>query len=313
MVMMQELVKAHKVPDVEVVMWTADGGVVPMVLRQNFQVPRAVFSYTKTSKNHDILFPHWHHFEHKVGELYRKKNYERVAWADRKPVAFWRGTLFCPGGGERADIYGREKKYKPKQCPRHFFTDLSTRTAAQRGHGEGALLDIMNGDLDFRPIEEHVHYKYLVNLDGAAASSRYQKLLGMGSTVLKMDSRFYQWFEHLLVPFKHYLPFWHTGMEDILDTVTWARNHDGRAKKIAENALGFATKMLTDEGVLCYWALLLEEYSKLIKSPPRLEDWPDAVPVGKMIEMLNKDRCVVWDASSRPMHFGLGCPDGETG
>jgi len=159
-----------------------------------------------------------------------------------------------------------------------------------------AHLDLMSKEKDHVHISKHAQYKYLVDIDGMGASSRFQQLLGMGSTVLKMDSQIIQYYSRLIRPYVEYVPFFHTGDDDLANVTQWLIDHDDVAKSVAEKGRDFALKHLKRGHVLCYWAMLLTEYSKLLNYTPRLEDYPLAGPISAAT---GKAACQL-DRSARP-------------
>ena len=54
-------------------------------------------------------------------------------------------------------------------------------------------------------------------------------------------------------------------MSDLVDKLTWARDHDAEAERIAQNALRFAEEHLLPKNVFCYHGVLLQKLSDLIK------------------------------------------------
>eukprot|EP00955_Chlamydomonas_euryale_P110813 366024-Chlamydomonas_euryale.AAC.8 len=59
---------------------------------------------------------------------------------------------------------------------------------------------------NFKPMEYHARFKYLVHLDGQGLSSRLDQLFVMRSLVLKEDSGYRAFYHHLLKPYEHYIP-----------------------------------------------------------------------------------------------------------
>eukprot|EP00854_Cymbomonas_tetramitiformis_P011724 gene11724-13845_t len=85
----------------------------------------------------------------------------------------------------------------------------------------GALLDVKT--------LEDASEKYLISLDGQTCSSRFEKLLGLNSAVLKQDSPYYGFYYRALRAYEQYLPFWVNGQKDILGVIQWATENDEAA------------------------------------------------------------------------------------
>ncbi|VDK55720.1 unnamed protein product, partial [Anisakis simplex] len=82
------------------------------------------------------------------------------------------------------------------------------------------------------PFEEHCNYKYLLNLAGVAASFRLRHLLLCGSVVLNVGHEWIEFFYDRII--------------------------------VKNRGRSFVESHLRVDDVLCYWRLLLKNYSKLI-------------------------------------------------
>ncbi len=58
----------------------------------------------------------------------------------------------------------------------------------------------------------------------------------MGSVPFKESNAFRSFFHPLLQPWVHYVPVWRTRVDDVLDVLAWARQHDELARKVAQQA-----------------------------------------------------------------------------
>ena len=80
---------------------------------------------------------------------------------------------------------------------------------------------------------EWSHYRWVAHVDGITCSSRLEKLLSLGSLVLKEESGYRAFYHRLLQPFVHYVPFWRHRPQEALQAVDWAQAHDAQAAGIA--------------------------------------------------------------------------------
>jgi hypothetical protein len=87
----------------------------------------------------------------------------------------------------------------------------------------------------------------------------------------------HSYFYRALQPYVHYIPFWRTSPHDILDAVAWAEQHPVETRLIARRARGFVQRHLSRTARLCYWRMLLQQYSALLRFSPSLSDWPIAI------------------------------------
>lgn len=91
-------------------------------------------------------------------------------------------------------------------------------------------------------------------------------LLAGGSVVLKQDSNYYEHFYNLLMPYVHYVPV-KEDLSNLVEKLKWLISHDETAQNIAKTAKDFANEHLLPVNIYCYYALLLNEFSKRITSP----------------------------------------------
>lgn len=104
-----------------------------------------------------------------------------------------------------------------------------------------------------------------MGIDGTVAAYRLPYLLAGGSLVFKQESKYYEHFYRLLIPNVHYVPV-KADLSDLVEKVQWATVNDAKAKEIAKNGQQFANNHLLPKDIFCYYAHLLEEFSKRITS-----------------------------------------------
>ena len=64
--------------------------------------------------------------------------------------------------------------------------------------------------------------RYVVYADGYATSTKLERYLLLGSTVLKQDSPYTAYFHDALVDYVHHVPFWRHNATDILQVSNYA-------------------------------------------------------------------------------------------
>ena len=113
-------------------------------------------------------------------------------------------------------------------------------------------------------IEEHLAYKYLVDVDGNSCTySRLYWILKSNSLCLKHLSNEEQWYYKGLEPYVHYIPF-KEDFSDLEEKILWAKNHNDQVKKIILSANEFANQSLKHSDALFYFYKVLERYQKLL-------------------------------------------------
>jgi hypothetical protein len=166
------------------------------------------------------------------------------AWAEREPVAFWRGGT--TGAWDKKDW---------RALPRIRLCELARQSEELIDAGitsvvqmpEGAADEIRSSGL----IKDHVDpvyfikYKYQLDIDGNTNSwpGLFQKLLS-GSPVLKVESPFgyRQWYYDRLRPWWNFVPV-KSDMSDLVSRVEWLQVHDDWARRIGERGRELALSL----------------------------------------------------------------------
>jgi hypothetical protein len=128
----------------------------------------------------------------------------------------------------------------------------------KKSHGEKANF--------LTPIEQS-NYKYILHLDGHVGAVRLSTELAMRSVVLIPESDYHMWFQHKLVPYKHFIPI-KRDLSNLMDQVKWCIKNDNKCKKIASNARTFFELELNKDAILDHLQLTLQEIHNNTASVP---------------------------------------------
>ncbi len=111
-----------------------------------------------------------------------------------------------------------------------------------------------------------------------------KQLLASDSAILNLVSWEEEWYTPLLVPGKHYIPVRFEALDQFLDDGTelidrllWAQEHPEEVAKIVQHAKSFHSFYLSQRGEQCFAVQLLEEYSRLLLDPWRLQTLANAI------------------------------------
>ncbi|CAE7552055.1 rsmF [Symbiodinium necroappetens] len=224
---------------------------------------------------------------------WQRKIEVKYPWKTRSPKAFFRGHDWASSNAFTEHLPSRN----PETCIASH--DLSTSFSYRRWYAELAqgplqhLLDVgLTGAPNFvrekypkqayvQPVSlpEHAAHKFLLHLDGTAASNRLLKLLFMGSVVLKQDSVYEEFFYKDLTPWVHFVPISRDRCttQNLTDTLRWLLDHDNEAQAIAKAGQDYAREHLSRAGAACYWRRVLTSYASLQAFDARLlinmSDW----------------------------------------
>ena len=173
---------------------------------------------------------------------------ELPRWSDRENVAFWRGSTSHDDRG-----LDQQPIREPKDIPRvalcillassqHADVGLQSWQIGQPSpHVVEEFLSQAGLRRPFLPMLSHAKYKFLIDVDGYAnAWSLLEKFL-LGSCVLKIASRYEQWFYSELAAWTHYVPV-KEDLSDLVERLDWCLTHDREAEQIAQAGQLFAMR-----------------------------------------------------------------------
>jgi hypothetical protein len=200
----------------------------------------------------------------------------KFPWEAKLAKAYFRGTPYC--GIHR---FGR--------CSRYVLPRLAHE-------GRAPLLDV--GLVEYEPShdsERHLNrslapltkapreppeamgrYKWLLHLDGHSYSARLQNLLLTNAAVLKQQSMYVEYYYRALQPWEHYIPFYVTAHDDIVEVLQNVSQHDEAVRLVAHRAQAFAHATLDVDSRNCYWRRLLHGWSHRLAYRPTPDAWPTA-------------------------------------
>ncbi len=125
--------------------------------------------------------------------------------------------------------------------------------------------------------EEQMKAKYILNIEGNAAAYRYAGLFNMNSVIIQAESKYYTWFEPLLIDGTHYLLLKKDiymnekdsidesakKTKEFFDTI---QKKNSTMKKIAENSTQFYNTYLNESTIYEYYFCLMKKVNSFCKS-----------------------------------------------
>jgi hypothetical protein len=130
----------------------------------------------------------------------------------------------------------------------------------------GQLYQDLMGDQNsaYVDLKEQLNYKYLISLDGYGSSWSRPETYAFSDSLLLYQTKWVQWFQPSLQPFKHYLPL-KDDLSDLLERIQWAKNHPEEVKEIIKNQNEVANKCLTAKKTEEQLLYILKKYGTLYK------------------------------------------------
>ncbi|KAG2488341.1 hypothetical protein HYH03_013031 [Edaphochlamys debaryana] len=203
-------------------------------------------------------------------------------WEEKKSVAFGRWNEFCA-------VYVEQEPPLPDgsyfPCPRRHWPKLTDQ------HKDIMDVRVLHTQVDGKavasvPLMHQNRWKYLVSTDGWAISSKFDKYLLLGSTIIKSWSSRFGFYYDALKPGEHYLLAMTQNSTDLIQAIRWAQANDQQAATIAANAQRFAVRHLHRRARLCYYRILMEELAKRMKYVPDCSKRTLCIPAGQFLEFM---------------------------
>jgi hypothetical protein len=127
----------------------------------------------------------------------------------------------------------------------------------------------------FKSMAEQSNYKYIIHIDGNVHAYRLLSTMMTGSLILRVESPYISWVDHLIESGKHYLMV-KSDLSDLLKIIKWCEKHPEKAREIAEAGREFAQMALTREFVgksveKIFWSLPFMSDKSRIKTEKQLK------------------------------------------
>ncbi len=181
-----------------------------------------------------VLIPDAHFIREKAyAEKKAEIDLHRKPYKERKSLCTWRGDLNNGSIQNFMDPKGKTLN------PRHTFQKLYQERRLPKVEFENTVA----------PIRDQIQYKMILDIDGWSAtwSATVWKLYS-GSVLLKVTSKWKQWFHHKLEPWVHYVPV-ANDFSDLNDKIEWCLHNEQACIEITENAHRFVVEELNWEKV----------------------------------------------------------------
>nr|CAD7430731.1 unnamed protein product [Timema monikensis] len=251
-----------KLPDTEFVLNPRDW---PQVARHSKLLP--VFSFSKTQDYLDIMYPAWSFWEggpaiklypRGLGrwDLHREslsKEASKWPWERKITKAFFRGSRTS---------WERDALVRLSREENHLVDAQYTKNQAWKSEAD----TLGAPPAEEVSLEHHCKYRYLFNYRGVAASFRLKHLFLCGSLVFHVGDEWLEFFYPMLRPWVHYVPVKSSiTSHELRELLQFATEYDSEMRDIATRGQHVIHNHLRLDDVMCYWRVLLETYTRLLK------------------------------------------------
>jgi hypothetical protein len=169
-------------------------------------------------------------------------------WVARRPSLIWRGSstgLFWQTQSALDDL------------PRYRMCKLAAQLGAGADVGLTDLVQAANPEeaelirervscegllKPFVPMTEMALHRFILDIDGNSNSWNFMQKLRLGCCVLRVESRWQQWFSDRLTAWEHYVPI-ASDLSDFIERAEWCFANPAECSAIAERGKRFASEM----------------------------------------------------------------------
>lgn len=187
-----------------------------------------------------------------------------VPLQQRESLAVFRGGL-DRGCSEERDVFMLTTANRPlinkSTCGRGLLKSIAS------AHPDLINLNATRISL----LEQSRAFRYVLNVEGWGGwADRLEELLATHMAVFVQETQCDQWFEPLLKPFVHFVPFAHD-LRNLPGRVRWANAHPALVQRIVNESVAFSRRYLRRDGLRAYLRVLLRAYARQLtyKVQPR--------------------------------------------
>lgn len=140
-------------------------------------------------------------------------------------------------------------------------------------YGIGMMNTKIKSATKFMSMIEQSKYKYIIHVDGNVNAYRLLTTMLTGSLILRVDSQYTSWVDHLIKPNKHYIMI-RPDLSDLVEKIQWCIRHDNKSSEIARNGYEFAKNALQQDYIKSSIENILWKVSPLPTKPRSPSDSP---------------------------------------
>ncbi|KAJ8681052.1 hypothetical protein QAD02_016839 [Eretmocerus hayati] len=247
------LTRKMVLPDVEFFMNLGDW---PLVQKSQELYP--IISWCGSDDSMDIVVPTYEITQSSIEamgsvslDMLSVQGNTKQPWSKKVNKVFWRGR---DSRRERLDLIDLAKK-SPQ-----FFNVSITKFFFFRDK-----MDMYGPEQKHTSFFDFFEFKYQLNIDGTVAAYRFPFLMAGDSLVFKQNSKYYEHFYKGVEDGMQFISI-KSDLSDLIQKVQWALDNDADAHDIAKRARQYVRDNLMPQDIFCYYAVLINEWSRRLKN-----------------------------------------------
>lgn len=171
-----------------------------------------------------------------------------IPWKDRLPSIVWRGAntgLFWQTVSALDDLPRYRMCKLVKELGTRADVGLTVLCQAANTEEESLIRERLSREgllKPFVPMIDMARHRYILDIDGNSNSWNFMQKLRLGCCVLRVESRWRQWFSDRLIAWEHYVPV-ASDLSDLLERAEWCFANTKECSAIADRGRQFAKAM----------------------------------------------------------------------
>lgn len=231
-----------------------------------------IFSLSGQKGYHDIPIPNYDDVMYALGKTNIDYNSFEIDWEKKATKAVFRGGP--TGCGYTTETNSRLKLASIKSNyldvgisgKSKFINTNSIRYDPK--YGIGMLNTNILSTQKFMTMAEQSRNKYIIHIDGNVHAYRMLTTMATGSLILRVESDYTSWLDHILKPNVHYIPV-KSNLSDLIEKIEYCIKNDDKCKEIAKNACTIARDIVKLDKLRAIFRLISStvcHHSQRIKS-----------------------------------------------
>lgn len=249
-----------------------------------------IFSLSGQKGYSDIPIPNYDDVLYVLGKSSVKYESFETDWEKKKTKAVFRGGPtgcgYTPDTNSRLKLTTIRSKYLDIGISGKAPLINTNSVRYDPKYGIGMLNTDIHSTQKFMTMTEQSHNKYIIHIDGNVHAYRMLTTMATGSLILRVESEYTSWLDHILKPNVHYIPV-KSDLSDLVEKIEWCIKNDDKCKTIAENACKIARDVVQYDKLRAIFQNIMETVSakttKRINHPisDKIESMPLDIRVKK--------------------------------
>ncbi len=209
-----------------------------------------IFSLSGQKGYRDIPIPNYDDVMYGMGKTKIDFSTFNTDWEKKKTMAVFRGGP--TGCGYTTETNSRLKLATIKS--KYLDVGISGKSKLintnsiryDPKYGLGMLNTNIESTQKFMTMAEQSNNKYIIHVDGNVHAYRMLTTMATGSLILRVESEYTSWLDHILKPNVHYIPV-KKDLSDLVEKIEYCIRNDDKCRKIAQRACNIARDVMHND------------------------------------------------------------------